>query len=149
MELFCNHTLTTATAVNVSRQQILIRGLTNRCPNCGGKTLFKKGSLFEMNKECPVCRMRIEREEGFFLGALTLSYAVTLFCYMLPLAILSHRGLFGWTATIVLAGIGAIGIPILLYRPSRSWWLGFYYFFLPAHLPANQRPLAEGEDEHT
>ncbi|CAM9961496.1 unnamed protein product [Phaeothamnion confervicola] len=31
--------------MNVTRIDILTRGLTNRCPNCGGKTLFVPGIL--------------------------------------------------------------------------------------------------------
>jgi len=60
-------------AINVTRLQIVARGLTNRCPNCGGRTLFKPGTFFQVNKRARV-RLAIERDEGFFLGSMSLNY---------------------------------------------------------------------------
>src|SRR5271170_3529606 len=48
--------------MKVSRLQIVLRGLTNRCPNCGDRTLFEPESLFRVNKVCPKCGFQIERE---------------------------------------------------------------------------------------
>ena len=64
--------------MKITRVQIAARGLANRCPNCGGRTLFKAGTFFEVNKACPVCGLKIERDEGFFLGSMSLNYGVTL-----------------------------------------------------------------------
>lgn len=135
--------------MKVTRVQIIQRGLSNRCPNCGGRTLFREGTLFETNKECPTCGLKIERDEGFFLGSLSLNYGVTLIVFLLPVMLLAFAGVIGSTTAIILAGVGAIGFPMLFYRSSRSWWLMAYYYFLPHHLPANQRPLAADEDENT
>ena len=135
--------------MKVTRVQLIQRGLSNRCPNCGGHTLFREGTLFELNKNCPDCGLRIERDEGFFLGSLSLNYAVTIVGFLLPVMILTLAGVVGTMTGIILAGIGAIGFPILFYRSSRSWWLMFYYYFLPHHLPVNQRPVAADEDENT
>ena len=57
--------------MKVTRIQIIARGLTNRCPNCGARTLFKAGSLFQVNKQCSACGVTIERDndEGFYLGS--------------------------------------------------------------------------------
>ena len=136
--------------MKVTRIQIIQRGLSNRCPNCGEHTLFKKkGTFFETNSECPNCGLKIERDEGFFLGSLSLNYGVTLVCFLTPVMLLAYFKIIGVTLAIVLAGVGAIGFPALFYRSSRSWWLMNYYLFLPHHLPANQRPVAEDEDENT
>ena len=53
--------------MHVTRIQIVARGLTNCCPNCGGRTLFKAGTFFQVNKECSACGFVIERanDEGF------------------------------------------------------------------------------------
>jgi hypothetical protein len=135
--------------MNVTRLQIIGRGLTNRCPNCGGRTLFKSGTLFELNHECGRCGLKLERDEGFFLGSLSLNYGVTLICFLLPVMLLAYFDVIGTTPAIVLAGIGAIGFPALFYRSSRSWWLMCYYYFLPHHLPANRTTPATGEDENS
>ncbi|MDO8542312.1 MAG: DUF983 domain-containing protein [Opitutaceae bacterium] len=127
------------TAFKVSRIQILHRGLTNRCPNCGGRTLFKPGTLFQLNRQCPVCGFLFERDndEGFFLGSMSLNYGVTLIGFLTPVMLLAYFKVIDTTTAIVLAGVGAIVVPALFYRSSRSWWLMNYYFFLPQHLPAN------------
>ena len=134
--------------MKVTRVQIVARGLTNRCPNCGERTLFKAGTLFEINRACPSCGLRIERDEGFFLGSLSLNYGVTLVCFLLPVLVLAYNKIIGTNTAIVLAGIGAILVPALLYRSSRSWWLMNYYFFLPLHLPANKPEPVAGDDEN-
>ena len=78
--------------MKVTHGQIITRGLTNRCPNCGGKTLFKEGTLFELNRECPSCGLKLEKDEGFFLGAMAINYGVTCICLLSPVAILWYYG---------------------------------------------------------
>jgi uncharacterized protein (DUF983 family) len=126
--------------MKVTRWHILARGLTNRCPNCGGRTLFKPGSWFTVSPVCSRCGLKIERQgdEGFYLGSLSLNYGATLVLFLAPVAILAFRGTIGPTAALIVAGVGAVAVPILLYRSSRSWWLMNYYIFLPRHLPANR-----------
>jgi uncharacterized protein (DUF983 family) len=134
--------------MKVTRGQILGRGLTNRCPNCGGRTLFKPGTFFELNKECVQCGLKIERDEGFFLGSMSLNYGVTLVCFLTPVMLLAYYHVIGVTLAVVLAGVGSVLFPALFYRSSRSWWLMNYYFFLPQHLPANRAAAQRGEDEN-
>ncbi len=94
--------------------------------------------MFELNKACPDCGLRLERDEGFFIGSMSLNYGVTLVCFLTPVMILAYMGVIGTTLAIVLAGIGSIGFPIAFYRSSRSWWLMQYYLMFPLHLPANK-----------
>ena len=134
--------------MQVTRLQIVARGLTNRCPNCGGRTLFKAGSFFEVNRACTACGLKIERDEGSFLGAMSLNYGVTLVGFLTPVMLLAFYKVIGTTTAIVVAGVGALGFPALFYRSSRSWWLMNYYVFLPHHLPANKPAPQAGEDEN-
>lgn len=133
----------------VTRGQIVARGLANRCPNCGARSLFEPGRPFTLRAGCPECGLRLERDEGSFLGAMSLNYGVTVCLYLLP--ILLAYLFFGLDGTLasVAAGVGALAFPILFYRSSRSWWLMNYYLVLPHHLPANQRVVAEDEDANT
>lgn len=134
--------------MNVTRGRIVARGLTHCCPNCGGKTLFTPGKPLQLARECPRCGLKLEKEEGFFLGAMSLNYGVTCFVFLLPVVVLWYRGVLDdrWAAGLAIAG--SFLVPLLLYRSSRSWQLGLYYFFLPQHLPANRRDLRGGEDEN-
>jgi uncharacterized protein (DUF983 family) len=136
--------------MKVTRLHIVARGLTHRCPNCGGHTLFVPGKLFQLNKTCSNCGFRFERDndEGFFLGSMSLNYGVTLLCFLTPVMLLAYFKVINSTTAIVLAGIGAILFPALFYRSSRSWWLMNYYLFLPHHLPANGGKGRAGEDDN-
>jgi uncharacterized protein (DUF983 family) len=130
--------------LKVTRGQIVARGLTNRCPNCGGRTLFQAGSWFRVNPACPTCGLAIDRDEGFFIGSMSLNYGVTIVLFLAPVMILAYNGVLSTAVATTVGAIGGIAIPALLYRSSRSWWLMNYYFFLPQHLPAN-RPTGEEE----
>jgi uncharacterized protein (DUF983 family) len=136
--------------MNVSRAQIVVRGLTNRCPNCGARTLFKPDTLFKLNQRCAACGFEFERanDEGFFLGSMSLNYGVTLVGFLVPVLLLWYFKIIGDTTAIVLAVVGAFGFPMLFYRSSRSWWLMNYYLFFPHHLPANGGKGRAGEDDN-
>ena len=136
--------------MKVTRVQIVARGLTNRCPNCGARTLFKPGTLFETNKECAACGFTIERanDEGFYLGSASLNFGMTITLFLVPVMLLAFYKVIGQTTAIVLAGVGAIGFPALFYRSSRSWWLMNYYLLFPHHLPANGGQGRMGEDDN-
>lgn len=134
--------------MKVTKMMVVQRGLTHRCPNCGAKKLFKSGTLFKLNPECPDCGLKIERDEGFFLGSMTLNYIVTIVGFLIPVLILYLVGALSASTAAIAAAAGAVIFPILFYRSSRSWWLMSYYFFLPKHLPANRGELEPGQDEN-
>src|SRR4051794_8631657 len=45
-----------------------------RCPRCLQGAIYKSGMT--MNTRCPSCGLPIEREEGYFMGSLYISYAL-------------------------------------------------------------------------
>jgi len=49
------------------------------CPRCRMGKIFR-GSLLRvfprMHERCPVCNLKFEREEGYFLGAMYISYGI-------------------------------------------------------------------------
>ncbi len=134
--------------MNVTQQQIIRRGLANRCPNCGSRALFQVEKPLSLNRECPQCGLKLEREEGFFLGAMALNYGATCLGYLLPMVLLWYCHVVSDQVAIIAALVGAVVVPLLLYRSSRSWQLMLYYFFFPQHLPANRRDLSGAEDEN-
>jgi uncharacterized protein (DUF983 family) len=52
----------------------LVRGFRKRCPRCGERDVL--AGWFRPRTSCPRCDLRFAREEGGFLGAMTLNYAV-------------------------------------------------------------------------
>ena len=82
--------------------------------------------------------MRLERGDGYYLGPLCINYGATVFTFVLPVLLL---GFFGWIAikvALATAFIGALLLPLLLYRFSWSCWLMVYYLCLPDELHANR-----------
>src|SRR5262245_38918403 len=48
--------------------------LAQRCPRCLTGRVFR--GTFAMNDPCPVCGQIFQREEGYFLGAMYVSYVL-------------------------------------------------------------------------
>ncbi len=128
--------------MKVTCAQILTRGLTIRCPNCGGRTLFRDGSWFRMNEQCPACAFNFggTGDDGFYLRSASLNFGVTVTCFLFPVLLLAYFRRIDVLTAEVLAFAGAFAVPGLLYRASRSWGLMNYYIFFPEELPANQAP---------
>jgi uncharacterized protein (DUF983 family) len=60
----------------------MFRGvLLQNCPRCHAGKIYPT-SIFrgfpKMNEECPVCHLWFEREEGYFLGAMIVDYAIAM-----------------------------------------------------------------------
>ncbi len=121
--------------MNVTRTHIVVRGLGNRCPNCGGDRLFE--GRFRLRAACPDCGMTLEQGEGFFLGSMAINYGATVLGFLTPLLILVGLGWIPVNFGIALGLVGALLFPVFFYRSSRSWWLMFYFLALPQELPAN------------
>lgn len=48
--------------------RLLARAALLRCPNCGGRGIFK--SFLELRPDCPTCGLQLDRgEDDYFLGA--------------------------------------------------------------------------------
>lgn len=76
-----------------------------------------------------------------------LNYTAAVFCFVLPAILLGVKGIIPWTLSLVLAGIGCVALPALLYRSTWSWWLMLYFYFLPERLPANGGPSGADEED--
>lgn len=81
--------------------------------------------------------MAFERGEGFYLGAVTINYAIVLFL-LIPVVILWWLGILSGFWTFACGLLGAVILPIVLYRCTKSWWLMIYFATLPHELPENQ-----------
>lgn len=80
--------------------------------------------LFEMNDPCPVCGLIFQREEGYFLGAMYVSYVLGSVLLM-PLYFLIAAVFPDWSG-IVVAGVSLLPyLPLtpVVFRYSRIVWV--------------------------
>lgn len=86
--------------------------LAQRCPRCRMGRMFRY-SIWRgwpgMFEQCPVCDLRFEREPGYFLGAMYISFVLGVLIVAVVAAVI--WGITGWRITN--ATIGAL----LLFLP--------------------------------
>jgi uncharacterized protein (DUF983 family) len=74
--------------------------LRQRCPRCRMGSIFRY-SIFrgfpKMHERCPVCDLKFDREPGYFLGAMYVSYALGIVIVTLIAALLWY--VTGWWIT--------------------------------------------------
>src|SRR5437588_9647222 len=93
-----------------------------RCPRCLTGKVFR--GPVTMNDPCPVCGLVFQREEGYFLGAMYVSYLLS--------AVL--LGTFYFAVKAAFPGLGSAAAPLvalvpylplapLVFRYSRVFWV--------------------------
>jgi uncharacterized protein (DUF983 family) len=103
------------------------RGATRGCPRCGGRRLFE--TWFRIRRRCPRCSLRLEREEGGFLGAMTINYAVTAIAWLALLIvwlIVDLPDVHVLWLTVASIGV-AIVVPLLFWPVSKTIWAAVDY----------------------
>jgi hypothetical protein len=84
-----------------------------------------------MRSECSGCRLKYEREQGFFVGAIYVNYAATVLTALPGFFLLDHYAEVSLRLQLILWGAFATIFPILFFRHSRSLWLCMAYLFDP------------------
>lgn len=101
--------------------QTFTRGLTRRCPYCGGGGIFK--GWFSLHDRCPHCDTLFAFEDGYFLGSYVINIGLTsLIAIAIVIWMLTSTSL----STLEMQGIAvalAVGLPLLLYPFSLSFWM--------------------------
>ncbi len=102
---------------------LLGRSLRLRCPLCGQGRLFR--GLWAMNDRCEVCDADFHREAGFYLGSIYVNYGLTTLIVSIAYPALLFTGTLS-NDTLLWTSIAFILLfPLLIFRHSRSIWLGF------------------------
>ena len=119
--------------MTTSRATRLLAILRQRCPQCREGRVFRVSTT--MNPTCPVCGLPFEREEGYFLGAMYISYglsATILITATLLGSLLLPNWDMGWVALLV----SALYVPFvpLVFRYARVIWIHFDRWAWPEHL---------------
>jgi len=80
-----------------------------------------------MHEQCTACGLRYEREQGYFVGAIYINYAVT------AMVAAGTVLLLDWAVGLTLAEELALGVtlaalvPLGFFRYARSLWLSLDY----------------------
>jgi Protein of unknown function (DUF983) len=94
-------------------------------------------SLFQMNDPCPKCGLLFEREEGYFLGAMYISYGMSSIILILYYIAASYL-LPDWSSISLafLVVIPYLPLVPLVFRYSRVVWVYFERWACPSDLSA-------------
>jgi uncharacterized protein (DUF983 family) len=91
-----------------------------RCPRCRTGHVFR--SMFRMHTHCPDCDLVFEREPGYFLGAMYISYALALLVVAPVYLVLTLLDVD--FATVIAALVIQLSVlSPLLFQYSRIVWL--------------------------
>lgn len=103
-----------------------------KCPKCKTGNIFKdKGNIFlvrapKMHSHCPECGYRFEKEPGYFIGSLYVSYALAV-AEMLALFIGIY---FFFTVNQILAIllIALVLLSFFNFRNARTIWIYIFQY---------------------
>ena len=104
----------------------LRRGCALMCPRCP-EPLFT--GPFRMHERCPGCGYLIEREQGYFVGAIYINYAITVIICLGGYHLTEIYFAPGLAAHLIVWGGLCILIPLFSFRYSRAIWLNADHFF--------------------
>ena len=102
---------------------MLRRALGLRGPGCGSGRLFQR--WFDLVERCPRCRLRFERGEGEFIGAVGVNTVITLGVILAitvasAVAIVQGGDTWPWVTGAVTV---ALILPMVFFRFSRTIWV--------------------------
>ena len=109
--------------------------LLGKCPRCRQGRIFPpfwSPRLLNMKAACDVCGLRFEREAGYFLGAMYVSYGLGVFTVLpVSLLLLLVAGWGLWPVLTVMVLQTLVSMP-LFFRFSRLIWIHVDQALTPA-----------------
>jgi uncharacterized protein (DUF983 family) len=110
---------------NISTSSAIFHQL---CPHCRVGKIFPRSiytGLPPMHEHCPVCGLKFEREPGYFLGAMYISYMIGV--PILALLCLLLWRLTNWSLGHIIIGACVLFLPFALPVTllSRVLWIYF------------------------
>ena len=103
----------------------MAEALRLRCPRCGRAPLYR--GWFTMNEVCPVCYLKFERAQGYWVGAIYVNYAVTTLVAVAGYFVLWARTELSTATQLAIWLPFCVAFPLWFFRYSRSLWLAVEY----------------------
>lgn len=93
------------------------------------KNPYKLQTLSQMHSNCPSCGLDLERETGFYYGAMYVSYAITV-ALSVSIAV-AYYVLFQFELVkyLIINFCFILLLFPLIYRISRAVWISFFVSF--------------------
>jgi len=104
-----------------------LRGLTAaalaRCPVCGSSGIWS--SFGQTVDQCPGCRYRYAREEGYWVGGLIVNLALAFLLFLLVFVggMLVTWPDVPWTGLLIATVAAMVLAPVILYPQSKTIWV--------------------------
>lgn len=116
---------------------VLLRGLRKRCPRCGERRIF--GSWLRLIERCPFCALTFEREQGGFLGAMTLNFLVAVVVWVVLLVVVLVMTVpdVPVVPLLIASTVVLVAMPLWFYPRSKTLWAAIE--FLVARSDPNYR----------
>lgn len=109
----------------------LARGLAGRCPHCGGARVL--AGPWEIDDECPACHYSFIREDGYWVGAMTVLMALLLLAFVVTIGI--GAALTWPDVPVVGLTVATFVVTLLVGASAYSWsktiWVGLDLAFSP------------------
>ena len=125
--------------------RMLLRGGMRRCPRCGSGGIF--ATWFRFRERCPVCGLRLERENDFFLGGYVINLGVTEGLLALALLVyvfrLDAEPGTSLVPVLVVGVIISVVLPVLFFPFSRTIWMAIDLAMRPAPLEDEEAQTPE------
>ena len=133
----------------VSASGALVRGFRKRCPRCGERDTFV---VWNQPTNVSRCDLRFAKEEGGFLGAMTLNYlvAIGIWLIVLVVGIVLTVPDVAVVPLLVASAVVLIGIPLWFYPRSKMIWAAVEFLVLrgtPDYRPPVARDARQRELE--
>ena len=97
-----------------------------KCPSCMQDRIF--AGILKMHTKCRNCLYIYELEQGYFIGAIYINYATTVFTCFILYNILSSSFSIKLEYLIIILSLFCIIFPIFFFRFSRSLWINIDFF---------------------
>ena len=121
--------------------RLVARALRRRCPNCGGRGIFK--GWWALRDRCPTCNHLYAREDGYWVMAIIINTAVTeaIFGILFVGGLILTAPDFPWVPLLAI-GVGAnLIVPVLFYPFSKTLWVAADLYM---HPPVGVSPSGSG-----
>jgi uncharacterized protein (DUF983 family) len=99
-----------------------------RCPRCRRGAIYERVWLWRlpvMHAYCPECGLKYEREQGYFLGAMYISYGLALITIFVIALVLWLATAWSVERDIVIAALLFLPLVPILVTISRVLWIHF------------------------